>query len=182
MPSFQSLSPHDQTDHTIQSSCASSSTSLKLMANSLDTHFQRHPFRLRFTIGPVVGEPLTTLVTASSLLQFAVRGVIDRNRDCCRQKRNVRWRCWINLASLQPLISRSLSRQRYSLERRIDVRFFSPTPPGTSAENDAGEWWKVVARTMRTVSSSCFRHERSQRSRGLLAAPHSRSTSIGAKS
>ena len=36
--------------------------------------------------------------------------------------------------------------------------------------NGAEEWWKVSARTMRTVCRSCFNHERSRRSRRRLAA------------
>ena len=43
--------------------------------------------------------------------------------------------------------------------------------------NGAEEWWKVSARTMRTVCRSCFSHERSRRSRLLLAATLARSTS-----
>ena len=43
--------------------------------------------------------------------------------------------------------------------------------------NGAEEWWKVSARTMRTVCRSCFSHERSRRSRRLLAAKLARSTS-----
>ena len=46
-----------------------------------------------------------------------------------------------------------------------------------SGGNAAEEWWKVSARTVRTVCRSCFSHERSRRSRRLLAAPLSRSTS-----
>ena len=42
--------------------------------------------------------------------------------------------------------------------------------------NAAEEWWKVSARTMRTVCRSCFSHERRRRSRRLLAAPPTRST------
>ena len=41
--------------------------------------------------------------------------------------------------------------------------------------NGAEEWWKVSARTMRTVCRSCFNQERSRRSRRRLAAPVSRS-------
>ena len=43
--------------------------------------------------------------------------------------------------------------------------------------NGAEEWWKVTARTVRTVCRSCFSHKRSRRSRRLLAAPLARSTS-----
>ena len=46
-----------------------------------------------------------------------------------------------------------------------------------SGGNAAEEWWKVSSRTVRTVCCSCFSHERSRRSRRLLAAPLSRSTS-----
>ena len=52
-----------------------------------------------------------------------------------------------------------------------------PTPlnfGGSGAE----EWWEVSTRTMRTVCRSCFSHEQSRRSRPLLEAPLSRSTSI----